>query len=34
MRERESRITIDYSNLPENLKDVDEDDLKKISDKL
>lgn len=32
--ERESRITIDYSSLPENLKDVDEDDLKKQTDKL
>lgn len=32
--ERESRITIDYSSLSHNLKDVDEDDLKKCTDKL
>ena len=32
--ERESRITIDYSSLSDNLKDVDEDDLKKTTDKL
>jgi structural maintenance of chromosome 1 len=32
--ERESRITIDYSSLPDNLKDVDEEDLKKSTDKL
>ncbi|XP_032683016.1 structural maintenance of chromosomes protein 1A [Odontomachus brunneus] len=32
--ERESRITIDYAFLPENLKDVDEEDIKKTTDKL
>lgn len=32
--ERESRITIDYGFLPENLKDVDEEDIKKTTDKL
>ncbi|XP_033326385.1 structural maintenance of chromosomes 1 [Megalopta genalis] len=32
--EREKRITVDYGLLPENLKDVDEDDIKKTSDKL
>ena len=32
--ERESRITIDYSSLPDHLKDIDEDDYKKSSDKL
>jgi structural maintenance of chromosome 1 len=32
--ERERRITIDYALLPENLKDVDEEDIKKTTDKL
>lgn len=32
--ERESRITIDYGLLPDHLKDVEEDDLKKSTDKL
>lgn len=32
--ERERRITIDYAFLPENLKDIDEDDIKKTTDKL
>ncbi|XP_051155840.1 structural maintenance of chromosomes protein 1A [Leptopilina boulardi] len=32
--ERESRITIDYSSLSDNLKDIDEDDYKKTYDKL
>lgn len=32
--EREKRITIDYSSLPDNLKDVEEEDLKKSTDKL
>lgn len=32
--ERESLITIDYGFLPDNLKDIDEDDYKKASDKL
>ncbi|XP_008558703.1 structural maintenance of chromosomes protein 1A [Microplitis demolitor] len=32
--ERESRITIDYSMLPDNLKDVEEDEIKKTTDKL
>lgn len=32
--ERESRITIDYSSLSDHLKDIDEDDYKKTSDKL
>ncbi|XP_076297753.1 structural maintenance of chromosomes 1 [Lasioglossum baleicum] len=32
--ERERRITIDYGLLPEMLKDVDDDDIKKTSDKL
>lgn len=32
--EREKRITIDYAFLPENLKDVDEEDIKKTTDKL
>ncbi|XP_066593968.1 structural maintenance of chromosomes protein 1A isoform X2 [Prorops nasuta] len=32
--ERERRITIDYSLLPEHLKDIDDDDLKKSTDKL
>ena len=32
--ERESRITIDYSSLPENLKDIEEEDLKKTTDGL
>ncbi|XP_011314673.1 structural maintenance of chromosomes protein 1A [Fopius arisanus] len=32
--EREARITIDYSSLPDNLKDVEEDDVKKTTDKL
>lgn len=32
--ERERRITIDYALLPENLKDIDEDDIKKTTDKL
>lgn len=32
--EREKRITIDYGLLPENLKDVEEEDIKKTTDKL
>ncbi|KAG5343958.1 SMC1A protein, partial [Acromyrmex heyeri] len=32
--EREKRITIDYTLLPENLKDVEEEDIKKTTDKL
>ncbi|XP_043267117.1 structural maintenance of chromosomes protein 1A [Venturia canescens] len=32
--ERESRITIDYTLLPDHLKDVEEEDLKKSTDKL
>lgn len=32
--EREKRITIDYALLPENLKDVDDEDIKKTTDKL
>lgn len=32
--ERERRITIDYSLLSENLKDVEEEDIKKTTDKL
>ncbi|XP_057335691.1 structural maintenance of chromosomes protein 1A [Microplitis mediator] len=32
--ERESRITIDYSMLPDNLKDIEEDEMKKTTDKL
>ncbi|XP_017767579.1 PREDICTED: structural maintenance of chromosomes protein 1A [Eufriesea mexicana] len=32
--EREKRITIDYALLPENLKDVEEEDIKKTTDKL
>ncbi|CAK9820573.1 Structural maintenance of chromosomes protein 1A [Anthophora plagiata] len=32
--EREKRITIDYALLPENLKDIEEEDIKKTSDKL
>lgn len=32
--ERESRITIDYSHLMDNLKDIEEDELKKATDKL
>lgn len=32
--ERERRITIDYTLLPENLKDVEEEDIKKTTDKL
>lgn len=32
--ERERRITIDYALLPENLKDVEEEDIKKTTDKL
>lgn len=32
--ERERRITIDYALLPENLKDVEEEDTKKTTDKL
>ncbi|XP_012276752.1 structural maintenance of chromosomes protein 1A [Orussus abietinus] len=34
MYERESLIQIDYALLPDNLKDIDEDDTKKITDKL
>ncbi|XP_014241768.1 structural maintenance of chromosomes protein 1A isoform X2 [Cimex lectularius] len=34
MNDRESRIVIDYSGLSENLKDIDEDDIKKVGDKL
>ncbi|EFN88816.1 structural maintenance of chromosomes protein 1A [Harpegnathos saltator] len=32
--EREKRITIDYAFLPDNLKDVEEEDIKKTTDKL
>ncbi|KAK2580141.1 hypothetical protein KPH14_012415 [Odynerus spinipes] len=32
--ERERRITIDYALLPENLKDIEEEDIKKTTDKL
>lgn len=32
--ERERRITIDYALLPEHLKDVEEEDIKKTTDKL
>ncbi|KYN33787.1 Structural maintenance of chromosomes protein 1A [Trachymyrmex septentrionalis] len=32
--EREKRITIDYTLLPDNLKDVEEEDIKKTTDKL
>ncbi|XP_034936971.1 structural maintenance of chromosomes protein 1A [Chelonus insularis] len=32
--ERESRITIDYSSLHENFKDIEDDEFKKCSDKL
>lgn len=32
--EREKRITIDYALLPENLKDIEEEDIKKTTDKL
>lgn len=32
--EREKRITIDYALLPDNLKDIDEEDVKKTTDKL
>lgn len=32
--EREKRITIDYALLPENLKDVEEEDIKKTTDRL
>lgn len=32
--ERERKITIDYALLPENLKDVDEEDTKKTTEKL
>ncbi|KAG7212841.1 hypothetical protein KM043_002198 [Ampulex compressa] len=32
--ERERRITIDYALLPENLKDIEEEDTKKTTDKL
>lgn len=32
--EREKRITIDYGLLPENLKDIEEEDIKKNTDKL
>lgn len=32
--ERESLITIDYGFLPDNLKDIDEEDTKKTNDKL
>lgn len=32
--ERERRITIDYAFLLENLKDVEEEDIKKTTDKL
>lgn len=32
--ERESKITIDYSQLSDNLKDIDDDDLRKETDKF
>ncbi|XP_046433115.1 structural maintenance of chromosomes protein 1A [Neodiprion pinetum] len=32
--ERESLITIDYGLLPDSLKDIDDDDIKKTNDKL
>lgn len=32
--EREKRITVDYAFVPENLKDVEEEDIKKTTDKL
>ncbi|XP_075230606.1 structural maintenance of chromosomes protein 1A-like [Lycorma delicatula] len=32
--DRESRITIDYSQLGDNLKDYEEDEVKKVGDKL
>lgn len=32
--EREKKITIDYALLPENLKDVEEEDIKKTTEKL
>lgn len=32
--EREKRITVDYALLPENLKDIEEEDIKKTTDKL
>ncbi|KAJ8675161.1 hypothetical protein QAD02_010947 [Eretmocerus hayati] len=32
--ERESRITIDYSSLSDNLKDIEDEDYKKCMDKL
>jgi len=32
--EREKKITIDYALLPENLKDVEEEDTKKTTEKL
>ncbi|EZA48341.1 hypothetical protein DMN91_007909 [Ooceraea biroi] len=32
--ERERKITIDYALLPENLKDVEEEDIKKTTEKL
>ncbi|XP_017876660.1 structural maintenance of chromosomes protein 1A [Ceratina calcarata] len=32
--EREKRITIDYALLPENLKDIEEEDTKKTTEKL
>uniref|UniRef100_A0A0A9YLV3 Structural maintenance of chromosomes protein n=1 Tax=Lygus hesperus TaxID=30085 RepID=A0A0A9YLV3_LYGHE len=34
VNDRESRIIIDYSGLAEDLKDIDEDDVKKVGDKL
>jgi len=33
-REHERKITIDYALLSENLKDVEEEDIKKTTDKL
>lgn len=32
--ERERKITVDYALLPENLKDVEEEDIKKTTEKL
>ncbi|KAK9504798.1 hypothetical protein O3M35_008983 [Rhynocoris fuscipes] len=34
VNDRENRIQIDYSGLSENLKDIDDDDVKKVGDKL
>lgn len=34
IHDRESRIVVDYSGLSDNLKDIDDDDVKKVGDKL